>query len=198
MTVTYSAAKVGKRFFWAVQTTHSIYCEHAKALAEGFALTKEEALDAARNAVAELGIEAREGFSYYATSYIKHCREALNKPHEPQTSTFQGSPHIWRNGSYFDDYDCKHVSYWETHQVVKVTNKYVFITRVHSDGCMRLDRVALERNGTVSVGRYDYYTEAGHQAALAKEAEKELQRQDERAIQLEQNARRAEATRSSS
>ena len=42
---------------------------------------------------------------------------------DPELIDAKGSPHIWRNGSYFDDQDGKYVSYWKTHQVIKVTNK---------------------------------------------------------------------------
>jgi hypothetical protein len=177
------------------QDSNNIYDPHRDALAEGFAPTKEAALEAIGKAVAELGVEANQGFSYYATSYKKHWRDRAKSKAEPETSTFQGSPHIWRNGSYFDDQDGKYVSYWKTHQVIKVTNKCVFVYQEDSDSNARLDRAALEQNGAVSVGYYHYYTEAGRQAAIAEEGEKERRRQEQQATQRERRAKRDEETR---
>jgi hypothetical protein len=183
----YSAAKIGKRYFWVLQDGSNIYDPCKDALAEGFAPTKEDAMAAIGQAAKELGVEATEGRAGWAASYKKYWRDGkdvFQKHDTTKTAMFQGLSYIWRLSHY--DYDNKDVYEWEKEPVARVTNKYVFIYPKHGHGsCMRLDRAALERAGhTTSRAEgwgEDFYTETGRQAKAADMEDKERRKREEQA-----------------
>jgi hypothetical protein len=211
---TYSAAFVKKQqYYWAVLSPYTTLRRSSDdALAEGYESTKEDAWAAAKKAARALGIPVVKSYATDAGHFHYNHRggkeAAAAKPKKPipnptgitRTGTFQGSPLIWAKSFSYDEETCERTPCWGQRQVVKVTNKYVFVFQGAWSSDARLDRAALERDGFIQgsghwSSRETYFTEVGRQADLAKEAEKERQRQAEHAIWLEQKAKRDEETR---
>lgn len=209
----YSAAKVGKQFFWVVLSHRKSGDKPEDALAEGFAPTKAEAWRAAMLAAWGIAPSMKER-PYKAGDFYRDHRggaeearsRLLNRPEpklrHPETAEFQGDKYLYHE--WRDDYGVDH---WSKDIITKVTDKFVYLLTGMSRGLddpdpvrtfenswleksARLDRAKLESDGEVwhYSGNQRYHTKASMDAINARRAE-------DKRIQEENYQRHREETR---